>query len=116
MRQRDPQPDARAARALARLLGPALLLVLLAAWALAWIGPPRDAARLSAEREAGLAALPPAPAPSAQQGIDGRSLDPRDRERGSPSDGPMLPAPSPPGPAPHHPQAPAPPPGGRKTR
>jgi hypothetical protein len=83
MRERDPQPDTSAARWVARLLGPALLVVLLAAWALAWVGPDRDRARLMAERQAGLERLPPAPPPSGQQGIDGRPLDPRDREQGA---------------------------------
>ncbi len=95
MREQDPQPDPVAAGRIAGLLGPGLLLILLVAWGLIWIGPERDRQRLLDQREAGLAELPPAPPPGATSGIDNRTLDPRE-ERGSP-------------PPPAHEQPPGPP-------
>jgi len=74
----DPQPHPGAARLLARGLGPALLLVYLAALAAASLLPARDKAAMLAEREAGRAALPSPPPPALRGGIDNRSLDPEE--------------------------------------
>ncbi len=77
MREREPQPNPDAARLIARLLGPVLLLALLGALTAAWLGPERDAARFVAQQEAGLEELPPPPPPDNKPGIDNRQLDPR---------------------------------------
>lgn len=80
MHEREPQPDLAAARFIARLLGPVLALLLLGAWALAWVRPDHDRQRFLAMQEAGQVELPPPPPPDKDPGIDNRILDPRDRK------------------------------------
>ncbi len=79
MREREPQPHTLASERIARLLGPGLLLILLAALTLAWTGPDRDRERFAEAQQAGVDTLPPAPAPDSAPGIDNRSLAPVDK-------------------------------------
>ncbi len=84
MREREPQPDLRAARWIARLLGPVLVLALLVVWSIAWLRPQADAERFAAAQQAGRVELPAAPLPDTTPGTANRALDPDDRDRTPP--------------------------------
>jgi hypothetical protein len=72
----SPPPAHAAVAVLRRGIGPLFALLLLAAWAVALLGPARDRAAFVAARTAGRQVLPPPPRPDRSAGIDGRTLDP----------------------------------------
>jgi hypothetical protein len=78
--ERYPDPQPRAAAAIARWLGPGLLLLMLGAWTAVWFMPQRDTRRFRRAQQAGLEQLPPPPPPNRDPGIDNRALDPADKE------------------------------------